>query len=86
MAIERHDIERALRETGGKIGRAAKLLGASRRTLQARMRSYGMAPGKAGRPRRKLGYRGKRRLYTALGAAAVAGLGYLALRKPGSSA
>ena len=79
--LERDDIARALREAGGKIGKAARLLGASRRTLQNRMRYYGMARGKAGRPKRKLSYGRKRGAWLAGGAAAAAVVGGLVLMK-----
>lgn len=53
--IERHAIERALKEQPN-ITEAAHVLGASRRTLQSRMRDYDIPPGKAGRPRNLLPY------------------------------
>ena len=66
MAIEKDDILQAIRDTGatvgdkqitgGSISRAAKKLGVSRRTLQARMRHYGIPMGKAGRRFRKISY------------------------------
>jgi transcriptional regulator of acetoin/glycerol metabolism len=39
-AAEKREIERALRETGGQIAEAAKLLGVSRTTLWDRMRRF----------------------------------------------
>ena len=42
-------VEKMLAATNGNIGSAAKQLGVARRTLQSRMRDFGMAPGKAGR-------------------------------------
>lgn len=39
-AAERQEIERALRETGGQVGDAARLLGISRTTLWERMRRF----------------------------------------------
>jgi two-component system response regulator HydG len=39
-AAERQEIERALRETGGQISEAAKMLGVSRTTLWERMRRF----------------------------------------------
>lgn len=53
IPVEREAISRALTEQPN-ITKAARVLGASRRTLQSRMRDYGMAPGKAGRPRQLL--------------------------------
>ena len=41
-AAEKREIERALRETAGQIGEAAKLLGVSRTTLWDRMRRFGV--------------------------------------------
>jgi DNA-binding NtrC family response regulator len=43
-AAERREIERALRQTRGQIGEAAKLLGVSRTTLWERMRRFDIAP------------------------------------------
>jgi hypothetical protein len=56
LSLERTAIERALREEPN-ITEAAHALGSSRRTLQSRMRDYGIAPGKAGRPRQLLPYK-----------------------------
>lgn len=74
MALEKTAIENALRDAGGNIGRAARILGTSKRTLQYRMRDYQMARGKAGRPRKLLGYARRSRgvLAVAAGVAAVA--------------
>lgn len=58
--LDRGDVVAALRDAGGNVGRAAKMLGASRRTLQSRMRDYGIPEGRAGRRRRKLNYRSRR--------------------------
>jgi hypothetical protein len=55
VEIERSAITKAL-STAPNITVAAKDLGASRRTLQSRMRDYGMPPGQAGRPRQLLPY------------------------------
>jgi hypothetical protein len=80
MAIEKDDILQAIRDTGatvgdkqitgGSISRAAKKLGVSRRTLQARMRHYGIPMGKAGRRFRKISYGRNAKAY-AIGAAVV---------------
>jgi hypothetical protein len=66
MSLEKNDILQAIRDTGatvsdkeitgGSISRAAKKLGVSRRTLQARMRFYGIPMGKAGRRFKKIAY------------------------------
>jgi DNA-binding NtrC family response regulator len=42
-AAERHEIERALRETGGQISQAARVLGVSRTTLWERMRRFSIS-------------------------------------------
>lgn len=44
-AAERHEIERALRETDGQIGEAARVLGVSRTTLWERMRRFSISLG-----------------------------------------
>lgn len=62
---------------------AAKKLGISRRTLQNRMRSLGMTRGKAGRPKRKLGYRGKGVIWAA--AAATVAVSALVIGKSSST-
>jgi DNA-binding NtrC family response regulator len=40
--LERHLIEQALRRTRGSLGQAARLLGISYKTLQYRIRKYGL--------------------------------------------
>ena len=40
--LERHKIEMTLRKTGGNITRAATALGIDRRTLQRKLRGYGI--------------------------------------------
>ena len=72
--IDRPKVAAALRDAGGNIGKAAHKLGVSRRTLQNRMRLYGMPRGKAGRRFRKLHYsRGGNAAGWLAGAAALAG-------------
>lgn len=53
VEIERAAISRAL-EKAPNITQAARELGASRRTLQNRMRDYDIPPGEPGRPRELL--------------------------------
>lgn len=53
VEIERTAISKALAQAPN-ITQAARDLGASRRTLQNRMRDYDMPPGEAGRPRELL--------------------------------
>lgn len=85
MALERNDILTAIKDSGGavvgnkivggSISRAAKWLGVARRTLQNRMRFYGIPTGTAGRRKKKISYsRGAKRYAAgaAIGAAAVA--------------
>jgi hypothetical protein len=86
LDFDRADVVAALhdsRDAAGveDVGRAAKLLGAARRTLQSRMREYGIPKGRAGRRRRKLSYRrGRRNMLIAIGALAGAA-GVIALRR-----
>ena len=42
--MERQGVENALRQTGGNISQAAKLLGLSRQNLQYRIRRYQLDP------------------------------------------
>jgi len=59
MSSSRNAVIAAVR--GSKnLDAAAKSLGISRRTLQNRMRAYGLARSKGGRPRRKLAYKRRR--------------------------
>jgi transposase-like protein len=53
---ERAKIEAALAKHDRNIEETARELGAARRTLQNRMRAYGIAPGKSGRPRVPMPY------------------------------
>ncbi len=55
VEIERHAIERAI-TSSPNITAASRALGASRRTLQNRMRDYNMPEGEPGRPRQLLPY------------------------------
>lgn len=68
----------------GQISKAATDLGASRRTLQNRMREYGLPIGKSGRRKEELPYKrlskGTRQTLGALGVAAAVGAGILAFK------
>ena len=78
--LDRAAVVEAIRSTKN-LSAAARALGCSRRTLQNRMREYGMARGKSGRPKRKLAYGRRRRALAVGGAVAAVGLvGALALR------
>jgi hypothetical protein len=78
---EREDILAAIRDTGSTIGdreitggsitRAAKKLGVSRRTLQARMRFHKIPMGKAGRRKGKIKYGRRAKTYAAVATVAV---------------
>jgi hypothetical protein len=85
MTLEREAITQALRDAKGNISKTAKILGCSRRTLQNRMREYGMTRGRSGRPKRRL-YGKKRAGWAVAGGVAVAGLVGVALLKRGSRA
>ena len=80
---DRATIEHALSAAGGKMDKAARALGVSRRTLQNRMRSLGMVRAKAGRPKHRL-YARRARSWgvAAAGAVVVAGVA-LAVAKSG---
>jgi hypothetical protein len=75
MPLERQVITDAIR-TAPNLTIAAQHLGASRRTLQNRMRAYGMPRGKSGRPIEPLPYKSLPSTGTLLtvGALAVAGV------------
>ncbi len=57
LAPEKQTVLAALRNADGNVSDAAVALGASRRTLQNRMRFYAIPPGKSGRPREALPYK-----------------------------
>lgn len=72
FVLERNSILEALRSVRGNVTKAADALGVARRTLQNRMREYGISKGKSGRPKMKLRYKRRAVLYTAgLAAAGV---------------
>ena len=56
---DQRELVAAIRGTKN-LNEAARRLGVSRRTLQNRMRAYGLARGRGGRPKRKLSYRKRR--------------------------
>lgn len=70
VSLERAAIVQAI-SSSSNLDDAARKLGASRRTLQNRMRHYGIPRGKSGRPRRKLKYSKKRKAWS-VGVAATA--------------
>jgi uncharacterized protein YlxW (UPF0749 family) len=78
---ERAKIEAALKNHDGNIEKAAQDLGSSRRTLQNRMREYGMPRGTSGRRKERLPYSRLKDSSGALGivgaVAAVVGAGLL---------
>lgn len=79
MSLERANIVQAI-SSSSTLDEAARKLGCSRRTLQNRMREYGMARGKPGRRKRRL-YGKRRKAWAVGGAIAAAGvLTGLALR------
>ena len=74
MSLEKTDIEAAIRDAGGNISHAAKKLGVARRTLQNRMRFYGIPKGRLGKKKMRIRYRRPSRLLaigTGIAAAAV---------------
>ncbi len=74
VEMERAAIARAIESAPNKnITIAAERLGASRRTLQNRMRDYGMPKGPSGRPRELLSYN---RSPLSLSTVVVVGVGF----------
>lgn len=72
MTSERQEIEEAQRDA--TITVAARRLGVARRTLQNRMRRYGMPRGKAGRPPKRLKRRSTIARVATVGAVALGAL------------
>ena len=72
MSDERREIEEAQRDA--TITVAARRLGVARRTLQNRMRRYGMPRGRAGRPPKKLKRRRTVARVATIGAVALGAL------------
>lgn len=71
--FDRSDVIRALAATNYNVSQAAKALRTTRKTLQARMRAYGMPFGRPGVRKKPLRYRSRAsRLVTGLGVAAAA--------------
>ena len=91
MAVEKDEILAAIRDTGatvqegkivgGNLTNAARKLGVARKTLQNRMRYYGIPRGQSGRRRRKISYSKRSGLAVLGGAAAALGLLVLAGKK-----
>jgi len=74
MSTDRTAVVSAI-NSSRNLGEAARKLGASRRTLQNRMREYGIPRGQAGRPKEWLPYKSGSTVKTVLGVgAAVAGV------------
>jgi regulatory Fis family protein len=86
MSLEKSTITSAIADAGGNISKAAGKLGVSRRTLQLRMRMYGISRGKSGRPKYKIHYSKHKKLYTAGAVAAGVLVGVALLRRRGTSA
>ncbi len=83
VEIEKQAIVKAL-ETAPNVTAAARQLGASRRTLQSRMRDYALPEGEPGRPRELLPYSGSafpEALSTVAVIGAAFGLGYWVWRR-----
>lgn len=84
VEIEKAAILRAL-DASPNITAASRQLGASRRTLQTRMRDHGLPPGESGRPRHLLSYGGGRHLSSTLTnvilVGGALGLGYWLLKR-----
>lgn len=74
LAPERRAVVEAI-QSSPNITEAARKLGASRRTLQNRMRQFGLPPGKSGRPHESLPYKSLIGGWTAGEVAFAAGLG-----------
>lgn len=72
LTLDRAAILAALRDSRGNVSKAASALSTSRRTLQKRMREYGIPEGRSGRPKRRLRYRGVGGRLLAYGAAGAA--------------
>jgi transposase-like protein len=72
MEFDQADVVQALRDADGNVSEAAKTLGCSRRTLQNRMRTYGIPEGRSGRRKRKLNYRKRASAAAGVGVAAAA--------------
>jgi hypothetical protein len=84
---DRATIESALRAANGKMDKAARSLGVSRRTLQNRMRALGMARAKAGRPKHRLyGRRARSWGVAAVAAGVVTGFAVVAVSRGGKPA
>jgi len=88
---EKSGILSAIKDAGDNISAAARRLGVARRTLQSRMRAYGIAKGTPGRRKMKISYskaRGHFRKHKkAYAVGALVGVaGVVLLKRRGSSA
>ena len=84
MDLDRQAIIDAIRDSGNNISKAARKLGVARRTLQNRMRFYGMPPHRRGRPKKSMRYSAAKKSYAvgAVAVAAVAGIVLYSRKKP----
>jgi transposase-like protein len=86
MLHDKTAIEAAIKDAGGNISDAARKLGVARRTLQSRMRFFGLPEGRAGRRKMRISYGKRRKLYTAGALAAGALVAVAVLRRRGTPA
>jgi transposase-like protein len=80
MLHDKTAIVQAIHDAGDNISDAAKRLGVARRTLQSRMRFYGIAKGTAGRRKMRISYGKRRKLYTVGAVAAAVVLGAVVIK------
>jgi hypothetical protein len=81
--LDRAAVLAALRDNKYNVGKAARSLGVARRTLQNRMREYGLPVGKSGKPKKTIRYGGQRGggLLAAAGVVGALALGAVAVKK-----
>ena len=80
MLHDKTAIEAAIKDAGGNISDAARKLGVARRTLQSRMRFFGLPEGRAGRRKMRISYGKRRKLYTVGAVAAAVVLGAVVIK------